>query len=279
MSNKSLWSKQSERWKNVGSPTRPGQEDESIFEDLVLSDLVSDKQKRVIVAGVTPELINHLAWPSNVTLDAFDASADMIQQNWNPPSSLSAKVTQADWRSLPLEDHSIDLIIGDGIFTALGDAEKMIQVLKEFQRVLHPNGSIVIRNFIQPDVREQIEEIVANAKRATIENFGTLKWRLATSLTDEKSSVVQPEKIHATFQQYFNDREALSETSGWTLEQIATIDSYKEMTSSFYFPTLDELKQHFSVFFHLTEIRQGSYEWAEYCPIISLNSKKIHTDA
>ena len=273
---KSLWSQQSERWKNVGSPTRPSQEDEQIFSDLILSylDLHLNTQKQVMVAGVTPELINNILWPSNVNLHAFDASAGMIQQNWSPPATLSAQVTQSDWRNLPLENSSIDLIIGDGIFTALGGDEKMIEVLKEFKRVLKKDGKIVFRNFIRPEKTEKTEKVVSDAKNGRITNFGSLKWRLAMSLIDENISIVQPKKIHETFVYYFVDRDALSQISGWSLEQIATIDSYKEMEALFYFPTIEALSTTFKQFFHIDETRQGSYELAECCPFISLKHQE-----
>jgi len=273
MSKKSLWSKQSEKWKNVGSPTRPCFEDETIFTNLAFVNLISNETKKVVVAGVTPELINNIKWPSNVELEAFDISLDMIKQNWNPPSSLCAKVNQCDWRKLPLDDNSVDLIIGDGIFTALGSVKKMLEVLTEFKRILNSNGKIVLRNFTRPENKEELSNIRLDANKGNIENFGTLKWRLATALTNQETSIVTPKEIHSTFEKLFPDRKDLSLNSGWSLDQIATIDSYEEMTSSFYFPTNDEITKIFNNIFDIYEINQGSYEWSKYCPFITLNKK------
>ena len=65
--NESIWSKQSTRWSNVGSPTRPSLEDSAIMTKQARLCLNYIKEPKICVLGVTPEIIQ-LDWPNKAKL-------------------------------------------------------------------------------------------------------------------------------------------------------------------------------------------------------------------
>ncbi len=264
-----LWSKQAERWSKVGSPTRPCEEDIQIMWHFVQPLFVDGKSKQVAVMGVTPEVV-HLPWPSQAHIEAFDASAEMINKLWQPKADVDARVRQSDWRRLPLPDQSVDLMVGDGIFTAAGSESVVKDMLTEAHRVLVKGGMIILRCFIRPETIEDLQSIKLAALAGKIRNFGSLKWRLAMALIDPVTSTVAPVRIHEVFQQLFPDRELLQLVSGWTIEQIGTIDAYDGMAGQFYFPDMQQqmklLRRHVEIGQYVT----GSYELSERCPLFQL---------
>lgn len=267
------WSSQSKRWANVGIPTRPCRNDVEIAWKLVAPYLNELSNKNVIVFGVTPEMVN-LPWPSHVNLSAFDINIEMINQVWAPPKNINSTVIQADWKDLPLSNHYADVMIGDGILTAVGSVDAVNMLLLESVRLLKSNGALILRCFVRPNNKESIVDIVNDVLEGKVQNFGSLKWRLAHALVDEQISSSKPIDIYLQFQKLFPDRHALSQITGWGLDEIATIDAYSAMPGNFYFPTMKELIEVFDPFFCIKHSLYGSYELSDRCPFFELILKK-----
>lgn len=264
------WSQQSHRWNQVGSPTRPSADDIHLFRQFAFPIFSDNKNKNVVVLGVTPELVT-LPWPSQTNLRAYDISPNMIERVWIQPKHIPSAVYKSDWRNLPLPDRSVDLVIGDGILTAAGDLEAVSEIIEEICRVLTVNGRIVLRSFIRPETKEYPTHIANLALSGKIKNFGSLKWKLAMSLVDENTSEVGPAYIHEIFSDIFSDLRQLQQCSGWLPEEINTINSYKEMPGSFFFPTANQLENIFSKHTKILGTSFGSYELSERCPIMKLS--------
>lgn len=264
-----LWSEQSVRWSRVGSPTRPGSEDTQIMWRFAQPVFADGHDKQVAVMGVTPEVV-HLPWPAQAHVRAFDASAEMIDRLWRPPAGLDAQVRQADWRRLPLPDGSMALMVGDGIFTAAGAESAARDVLAEARRVLVTGGMIVLRCFVRPEAAEDPQAIEQSALAGEIRHFGSLKWRLAMALVDPATGTVAPARVHRVFQQMFPVRERLRQVSGWTMEQIDTIDAYDGMPGNFYFPTMRQQTALLQAHVEIAQCATGAYELAERCPVFQL---------
>ena len=264
-----LWTQQAKRWANVGPPGRPSEDDMKIMWKYISPIFFEQKKVQVILLGVTPELLN-LSWPSGTTISAFDSSASMIDGVWNPPQGLDARICQADWRSLPIADQSADLIIGDGIIAAAGSPSAAMHVLSELRRVLVPGGKIVLRSFVRPQKIESLEQIALEALSGQIQNFGSLKWRLAMALVDQIESSVTIRMVQIKFNTLFMDRIMLATVSGWSADEIETIEAYRKMLGSFYFPTMVQLEKLLGPHFHIEDQTIGSYELSERCPIMQL---------
>ena len=267
-----VWAEQSDRWKHVGLPTRPSAEDGEFLINSALAFLdPSHSINKVVVLGVTPEIVA-LDWPKNVVIDAFDISRSMIESVWAPNPKNMSHVHQSNWKSLPLEDESIPLVVGDGCLTALNGIEEAQSLFKEMHRILCYEGAIMMRCFVRPLFRENLSAVVDDAINGKIQNFGTLKWRLAMALS-EYDGRVRPKLIYQEFLRCFPNVQALLDVTGWSLLSIDTIKSYDSMDSFFTFPSLEEVNAVSKQWFTIEQVFEGSYELAERCPTIIFKKK------
>jgi ubiquinone/menaquinone biosynthesis C-methylase UbiE len=269
-----VWSRQSEKWSNVGPPMRPSLLDIALMEKLAI-DILNDvnlNRYEVAVLGVTPEIIQ-MAWPLNAHLTAFDQSEEMIKKLWRPNQHIKSDVKMSRWQSLPLKDGDINLVIGDGCLTPLTSLEVYSDVLKELKRVLVTEGKVIMRCFVRDPKVQDIENIVQCVQLKKIENFGSLKWKIAMALVDPISSKVEIKKISETFNDLFKDRQALANNNKWPIETINTIDIYESMSGYLTFPTLNRLLEIFEEFFVVEQVTTLDYEMAKNCPTIVLKQK------
>ncbi len=259
----SIWNNQATRWEHVGFPTRPSLEDGAIITSIAKKKRYGNNSTHIAVLGVTPEIIQ-LDWPKGSTIDAVDMNPWMIEKLYKPHHTFPTTVHQGYWQSMPMSNASVDLVVGDGIFTPLETVDDYHALFCEMNRILKPAGVMIIRAFIRPDKREKIENIVSDTLAGKIQYFGSLKWRIAMALVDDSFSI-KPAEIHRVFESHFSDRNNLSTLCNWSMETISTIDSYRDMESVFTFPTLDELTQLSQKYAKITDIQSGTYELADRC--------------
>jgi SAM-dependent methyltransferase len=268
------WNGQAKVWSSVGLPLRPSGYDVMVFQQSMQQALKNLQSPSVGLWGVTPELVS-LNWPSETHLHAFDISERMIASHWKAPALIESQVAVADWCALPVEDAHFDLMLGDGVFTAIESRDKLDEMLREAKRVLKPQGRIAVRTFIRPDQSESPLDIQKEALSGAIKNFGTLKFRLAMAITDSHSSQVAPIDVLHLFNDLFPHRDALARYTGWSMEQINTIDAYLEHSGCLYFPKLSGLMASFSGFFTVVSSEYGQYEFSRCCPIFFLKPMRI----
>ncbi len=230
--------KHSNQWGRIGSPCRPTEEDGQLLLQMAAPCLRDRADAaKIVVMGVTPEIVQ-LAWPAQVRLQAFDHSPKMIASVWRPHPNLPSNVQQVRWQNMPLADHSIDCIVGDGSLTVIDTLEDYPEVLAELARVLKPTGALVLRCFISPDQPERVEDIAAHALAGSIKSFHALKWRVAMAMSAKREFSVRLMDIRAVIDKLFPDRNLLAERAGWLRESIDTIDAFDGVESCITFPTL-----------------------------------------
>jgi hypothetical protein len=113
------WGKASRQWSLVGSPLRPDASDVAFAEAAIAERFrATGRPPRAVLLGVTPELAA-CRWPAGTRLTAVDNSRAMIDALWPAPGVPDgAQVLCADWRAMPIADGSIDVVVGDGCYTA-----------------------------------------------------------------------------------------------------------------------------------------------------------------
>ena len=267
-----LWSKESNMEDRGGLPLRPPDAAISIMYDLITPFLKSDFHRyELVLLGITPEIIA-LPWPSNVNLRAYDQSAEMITSLWQGNIGITSSVEQACWKSLPVSDRTVDFFLGDGCTTQLGDENAYHEIFAEMERTLHPAGKIVMRCFIRPTVKETFDQVVQDAFAGNIKYFGSLKWRIALILANKQDNFsIRVTDIFDTFNRLFPDRDELSRVAGWTSEMVNAIDRYSGLTTSYTFPTFNQLEQLIKPWFKIVEVKFGNYELGDCCPILLLD--------
>lgn len=270
-----VWRNHSKQWQKVGAPLRPSVQDGELMMQaagpaLALPPFDND-QVIVAILGVTPEIVS-LPWPSHVRLEAFDQSAEMIANVWQPHPHVRSAVTQAYWQKLPLSNQSVRLLVGDAVFNALPSLADCSEVLLEFVRVLEGDGIACVRCFIRPEPVETIETIASDARAGKIQTFHAFKWRIAMSLCQAPDFSVEVADIFAAFEALFPNRLDLARRTNWPIETINTIDVYRDATTRYNFPTMRALQEICAPFFKFETIHCGDYELAERCPTVRLRS-------
>lgn len=268
MNNAQLWSQQSAQWSHVGSPQRPCLEDVAIFSQLLATLNPQTSQPLACILGVTPEL-TQMDWPAQWQTIAVDNSQAMIKQLWRPHPSIPASVVTSDWRCFSFVNAQVDLIIGDGITTAMGDIDACTSAFREFRRILKPSGRLILRCFTRPAQVSTLADIQSAVQTQSMTSFGVLKWRLAMALADETSHSIAPAKVLQTFNALFPDRHRLAEQLGCAVEVVNTIDAYQTQAASLIFLTEEALLAQLSPDFSLEQRIQPSYPLGECCPIYS----------
>ncbi len=254
-----------------GLPLRPPREATSMMYELVTPFLQKDFcRHELVLLGVTPEIVA-LPWPENVNFRAFDQSEEMIASVWQPNPAILSSVEQACWQSMPVDESSVDLILGDGCTTQLPDKLAYQKLFTELARILQPNGTIVMRCFIRPPLQESLDQVVRDAFAGTINYFGSLKWRIAMALVEQQDHFsIRVSDIFDTFNDLFPDRGQLALIAGWPPEMIETIERYHQSDTCYTFPSLTQLETLLSQWFTISEVHWGHYELSERCPVLVL---------
>lgn len=249
------WHTHSRQWRQIGSPLRPCAEDVALFRAAVNAG-------RSVLLGVTPELADI---SNDVT--AIDINPAMIAAVW-PGNRPGRNVVRGNWLRLPFADASQDNVVGDGCPVLLQYLRHR-QFFTEASRILRPGGRLVIRFFAAPEVAENCADVGRAAQAGRIGSFHAFKWRLAMALAGESGAPdIAVRDIYRGFARLMPDRQKLADCSGWSLDDIATIDAYSDSNAIYSFPTLAQLRAIMPPMLRETACIQGGYELAERCPIL-----------
>jgi SAM-dependent methyltransferase len=179
-----------------------------------------------------------------------------------------------DWRNLPLEDSSCDVVLGDGCFTLLDYPVSYHQVLQEIKRILKPKGLFSMRFFLSPTSPEHVSSIFKKLEAGNISSFHLFKWRLAMALQKSTREGIAVSSIYQAWKQNIAQPEKLLEKLGWSIDLLETINIYEKSPSIYTFPTLGEIKEIFADFFVELSCYFPTYQSGELFPTMIF--KKSH---
>jgi SAM-dependent methyltransferase len=234
---------------------------------VALGKLIEGHADRLLLLGVTPELAS-----LGRRLVAVDRNETMIARIW-PGDSDCRQAVKGDWLALPFAPAFFSAVIGDGSFNCLAYPDGYRRLLSEIGRVIRPGGRIAIRVYLAPDAPETIPALRVRAFSGRIGSFHAFKWRLAHALIAEAGEAnLKVEAIREAFDREFPDRPALARASGWSMDDIATIDFYKGSAELYSFPTLAQFRAVLPAGFGIARaVSSGSYELAEHCPLMVMD--------
>ena len=257
---KDHWSLHAERWHLIGAPLRPSCEDVGIVRKIVDDWRIKyDREPHVVVLGVTPELVR--AFPM---VTAIDNETAMIEAHFQ--ERIGHRIIQADWRAIPLEDASADIILGDGVTSIIGYPDDYRVLASELGRLLSPDGLVALRFFASPEIKESLDHIAADLNANTIGSFHVLKWRIAMAIpTDDQR--IKSAAIREAFDVMVPDRAALAARTGWARDVIDNIDIYRNSGAVRAYPPVSVVR---AAFAPLRErgVHAKSYELGDRCPTI-----------
>lgn len=255
------WQGFAKRWSRLGSPLRPCPEDVDNFRTALGND-----PSRCLLLGVTPELAGIA--PS---LTAIDNSADMISALW--PSDKEAVL--GDWLAMPFPASSFDTIIGDGCLVLLSEPIQHSRFFEQVSNLMTPKGRLLLRIFVNPEQGEARETVCNDALTGKMKSFHAFKWRLSMAIASESfDHTLSVAETAATFESLIGDRVQLSNNTGWSAEDIDTIDFYRDSHTRYCYPTLTQVRRAIPDSLKEVDVIYGTYELAERCPILVLESRK-----
>lgn len=259
------WSKASRQWSLVASPLRPDAGDVAFVEDIVARwTAAAGRPPRALLLGVTAELAT-CAWPAGTRLMALDNSPAMIGALWPAPGlPAGARVVCGDWRRMPLADASIDIVVGDGCYTAApyGDGGT---ISREVARVLDAAGLFAIRTFGSPDRRESLDALADAVAAGEVGNVHALKWRIGAAVQPSAAAGARLGDIWTAFQALRPAIARVAGQPGWTEPELGTLDRYRDNELRFFFPTAEEFRAITAPWLVEEQRSQGEYPLAERC--------------
>jgi len=255
----SHWNEYHRRWARIGPPLRPDGDVVAAFQQAI-----AKHDDRVLLLGVTQELAG-----LGKDLTAVDQNEGMVAHVW-PGDTERQRAQVGDWFHLPFEKESFTAVIGDGSANFPLYPEGMRAFFAEMARVLVQGGVLALRVFARPEYPEAIGEIHEHVMRRGIASFHAFKWRLAMAVVSRQGDPnIAVTAIRDNFDRMFYDRGALAEATGWAMEDIATIDVYKDSSDVYSFPTLGQFKSAIPDSFRaIRVVDSGSYELADRCPLL-----------
>ena len=263
------WDKHAQQWELVGPPLRPSGLDTDCFSDIVVewSENKGQEALAALLMGITPE-IAHMNWPDNTRLFAADYSTEMIRSLWTMQDQQDRLAFSSDWRTLPLPDHAVGLVIGDGCFTLLSYPDGYKDMAREIRRVLRDDGLFIVRFFVSTDDTTTPEQVHEQLLAGNMGNFHIFKFRLAIALQQTAENGVCVGDVWENWNAQRYDIDNLAAKLDWKPETIRTIDAYRGMNARYTYPTVDELKSALSPWFNQIAQYNHEYEFGENCPTL-----------
>ncbi len=258
-----FWKKMASRWEKLGPPLRPGVQDHKQIEQVVHKWTAQNGSPKILVLGVTPEMAR-LDVPDETEILAVDFCQEMIDHLWPGEGALCA-----DWMDLPLQEHSRDLVIGDGPFGALRYPDEFKNLARSVRRVIRPNGLFVFRVFLQPETREEPDEVCEAAMAGEIKSCSAFKFRLVIALQPDTETGGRFGNVWNYWDEYGPDEKELAVRTGWPMEEIQAFKMYKNSDFTLTYPTLQQIRKLLnSEEFEAVESLWPTYELGERCPTL-----------
>lgn len=251
------WDNHARQWSIIGSPLRPCAEDIHNIKSAI-------KGTEGLILGATPELASLTGSTTSV-----DHNSKMIEKL----DTGKSKLIFGEWLDLPFEENKFDYAAGDGSLTMLSYPLEYDQLCKQLQKVLKPNARIGLRLFCTPEKGEDIKDVLADAYAGNIGSFHAFKWRFVMAIVAaNKTPNINVSQVYDKFADMVIDRNELAKSASWPLEDINTIDVYKNSSVIYSFPTLNETSRLMEKYFKKISVAYGTYELAERCPVASFET-------
>jgi len=267
------WPEIARRWAQLGTPLRPTEEDLAPIRSALASWCAAHPgvAPRGLILGVTPELYE-LPWPDRDHLRAVDRTPEMIAHVW--PGSPS-QVLRSDWRSLPLEDGSVDIALCDGGLHLLDFPSGQAGVLGELARTVAPGGLVILRLFALPAAVETVDGVLTALFSGAIRDLNCLKLRLGMALQESPESGVVLDAVWRTLHEAAGDWPGLAQRLSWNIEHLLAIDAYRGTQARYHFVAEAAVVELASGDFELASRHQPDYVLGERCPTLALRRTGI----
>jgi SAM-dependent methyltransferase len=268
------WEARSTRWR-VSTPISPLPDDIRFYEAHAARHAGEEDEVNLhaLLLGVTPAIVT-MRWPMDTRLVALDWSEGMFR-NVFPHRGVAAfaRSVRGDWREMPLADHSIDFVVGDGCYSTFPTLEGPAQLNREVARVLRPGGLFCLRCHRRADQPVALEQLFGRLLAGEFRDLDMFRWQLAMSVHGESRDGVCLGDVWTVWRDHVPDSRKLQASFGWSDDAIANMDGWKESRSRYFFPTLAQLRELVSADFDLDDCDIPEYEWGEHFPRLTMSPR------
>lgn len=256
------WESAATRWQHR-PPITPDASDIAWFERTTQA---LGRAPRALLLGVTAGIATQ-DWPPGSELIAVDWSAGMIDRAW-PRDGLPerAAVVLADWMAMPLPQHSRDIALGDGCYTALGSLAAVAALNRAVARVLAPGGVLALRCFARGSTRASVDEIFDELLAGREKNLGRARWRLMMALQGDAATGVVLDDLWQLWHERIPDPAALIAQHGWYAHEVDNIERYAGQQARYVYPTVEEMRETAAPLFDLAGCDIPPYRCGEHFP-------------
>lgn len=264
------FSRLSNLWDLLDSPLRPSPQDIALVGQRLAQwrhERRRDDLLQAVLLGVTPELAT-APWAEQLDLTALDISASMIRQVW-PGDTPRRRAKLCDWLQAELPPQSVDLVLGDGVFTLMHYPSGYEALAQALAQLVRPGGLVLLRCFCRPAVVETEDDVYRDLDRGAIASIEVFRWRLAMSLQGERvRQGVELKDIWASFARRFAPPASLFAATAWDPRRLALLEQYRDKTDRYHFASPQELIDGMAPWFDAWSHDQGNYALAERCPTL-----------
>jgi SAM-dependent methyltransferase len=243
------------------------------YEQAARGGCATNSPLRALLLGVTAEIAT-MDWPVRTNLVAVDWAEAMIKRVW-PVAGLPpyAAVIRADWFDMPLGESSLDFVVGDGCYTALGSLDKADTLNRAVSRVLRPGGRFAIRCFSRSEESLDVDHLFDELLTGRHTDLGLFHWFLMMALQGEQRDGVRLDKLWRVGHERVPHPGEYIERFGWIPEEIANIERYRVLDDSYVYPTIAELKEIAAPDFHIHQCDIPNYPHGQHFPRLILEKK------
>jgi SAM-dependent methyltransferase len=185
-------------------------------------------------------------------------------------------VIRADWKALPLEASSRDVVLCDGGLQLLAYPHGLEELATSLRRVIAPGGIFVVRLFVPPAVREMPEAVLADLLVGRVASTNHLKLRLGMALHEDARRGVGLRQVWDALHCVAPDLQHLAARLGWPPEHLLAINTYRDRQTRYHFPDLPELCESFCMTnggFASERTYRPTYELGDRCPTVVLRRR------
>jgi hypothetical protein len=257
----------------LGTPLRPTSEDVDFVHSVVAEwlETIQRTDPTLLLLGITPELCR-LPLDANSRVVAVDKSLGMIRGVWPGPIRLHDGAVCADWRCMPLTRSSIDIVLGDGFFNIMRYPSDYRTMCSEIRRLVRPGGFWICRCFVQPETPETTSDVLRDLSLGQIGSIHALKLRLIMALHATPEAGAAIGRAWEVLHNEWNDYDLLAEEFGWPIEEVLTIEGWRNADNRYSFPTLAQYRKFLpTVGFSVINVFTPTYELGERCPSLVLS--------
>lgn len=273
-----FWKRQAQSWEHIKSPLRPSRADIEMFERLSLHALGTKACSRVVVLGVTPEILL-MNWPEDTFLIAVERSREMVENVYSraarhAPENLHLRSIVGHWQDLPelLKDDPVDLVIGDGCYTQL-TSDQYTPVTEAIRSSLKSGGAFIHRFFIKREQEDASAVLADLAQPFKVDNFSAFKLRLLMACQQSFEEGVVLGEVCKAFENWTGDNgfERIK-PQRFSQREMETILNYWASQQRYTFPTHEELRAAIEGVMHLDSARSGgAHELRERCVMLTMS--------